>query len=291
MTEENAIKFYVLHLIRIAHDWWHHGLITQGHQSINTYDKFTQKLIKRFDQRHPEWYFRELTKLRQQGTIESYATEFQKLVVMVPEISQERLTYLFIEGLTGSVKILVRTLEPTHLDEAIQKAMKNEDNWARDKNRNTTFLARPLRKEERPKREATPRTCQYCKKVRDQFHLCKTMEDLKEKGLCYTCQQPWGRDNKFQSRAHQIIAHPEEEWPNKKSRIEKKGQITLATITQASKHCPFRIKSTIRGRKIVTLVDSGVSHNFIDKRIVKQRKLPTIPFKGFEAATATGAKI
>lgn len=69
MTQSNAIKFAILHLSGVAHEWWHHGFITQGHQLINTYEEFTQKLIKRFDQKHPEWYFQELTQLRQQGTI------------------------------------------------------------------------------------------------------------------------------------------------------------------------------------------------------------------------------
>jgi hypothetical protein len=41
MTEENAIKFAVIHLIGEAHNWWHHGIITLGHKSITTYGEFT----------------------------------------------------------------------------------------------------------------------------------------------------------------------------------------------------------------------------------------------------------
>lgn len=50
------------------------------------------KIIKRFDQKQPEWYFKELTQLKQHETIKDYAIEFHKLVVMVPKISQGRLT-------------------------------------------------------------------------------------------------------------------------------------------------------------------------------------------------------
>lgn len=34
MLEEDAIKFAILHLEGVTHDWWHYGLITQNHQSI-----------------------------------------------------------------------------------------------------------------------------------------------------------------------------------------------------------------------------------------------------------------
>lgn len=103
MMEEDAIKLTILHLEGTSHDWWHHGLITQDHQHIITYDEFTQKIIKIFDQKHPEWYFKELTQLKQHGTMEDYAMKFQKLSVMVPKFSQSRLTYLFVEGLKESI--------------------------------------------------------------------------------------------------------------------------------------------------------------------------------------------
>ena len=49
MPEEKAIKFAVLHLEGVAHEWWHHGTITLGHDQINTYAKFTERLIEQFD--------------------------------------------------------------------------------------------------------------------------------------------------------------------------------------------------------------------------------------------------
>ena len=31
MNEEDAIKFFVLHLDGVAHDWWYHGLVSLHH--------------------------------------------------------------------------------------------------------------------------------------------------------------------------------------------------------------------------------------------------------------------
>lgn len=43
---------------------------------------------------------------------------------------------------------------------------------------------------------------------------------------------------------------------------------TLACISKASKHHPFKICGVIKGKKVRALVDSGVTHNFIDENLV-----------------------
>ena len=83
MIEEDALQFVILHLEGTTHDWWHHGLVTQGHQNITSYEEFSQKLIKRFDRKHPQEDFRKLTQIKQQGSVEGYIAEFQKLSVRV----------------------------------------------------------------------------------------------------------------------------------------------------------------------------------------------------------------
>lgn len=52
---------------------------------------------------------------------------------MVPVASQIRLTYLYIEGLKESIRGLVRALNRTTLDDAIQKALRLEITSSKDK--------------------------------------------------------------------------------------------------------------------------------------------------------------
>ena len=119
MTEKGAIKFAILHLRGSAHKWWHYGQNSLGLKKITTYNEFTQKLMNRFDQIDPKWYFQELTRLRQSGTVEEFASQFQDLSVMVPNLSQSQLTQLFIGGLKDTIKAYVKPLEPQSLEEAI----------------------------------------------------------------------------------------------------------------------------------------------------------------------------
>ena len=53
MTETDAIKLATLHLDREAHEWWYHGLVTLGHNTITSYSDFTQRLMEHFDKKDP----------------------------------------------------------------------------------------------------------------------------------------------------------------------------------------------------------------------------------------------
>lgn len=57
MFEEEAIKFDTLHVEGVAHEWWYHDMVTQGHDSITTIEEFSQRLMERFDRKDPEIHF------------------------------------------------------------------------------------------------------------------------------------------------------------------------------------------------------------------------------------------
>jgi hypothetical protein len=121
MREMDAIKFATIYLDGKARDWWYHGLTTLGHNQITSYIEFTQRLIDRFDQGDPKLNFRDLTQLRQTGSLEVYIEEFQRLAVMVQDVSQARLMILFTEGLMEPLRGWVKDFKPTNLHYAIWK--------------------------------------------------------------------------------------------------------------------------------------------------------------------------
>ena len=87
MREKDAIKYATMHIDGEAHEWWQHGMTTLGHASIISYTEFTRRLIETFDRKDPEIDFRELTQLQQTGNLESYVAKFQRLAVMVNDLS------------------------------------------------------------------------------------------------------------------------------------------------------------------------------------------------------------
>jgi hypothetical protein len=109
MRELGAINFSTVYLEGKAHDWWYHGMSTLGHNPITSYLEFTQRLIDRFDQGDPKIHFRELTQLKKTGSPESYIEEFQRIAMMVPDISPAR---LLMEGCWNSYVVGLRLLIP-----------------------------------------------------------------------------------------------------------------------------------------------------------------------------------
>ena len=102
--KKEAIKFATLHLEGVAHEWWHHGLVTLGHNQVTSYIKFTERLIHLFDRKDPELNFKDLAQLKQTGTVDNYVTEFQRLSVLVIDISERRRIVLFMDGLRESLR-------------------------------------------------------------------------------------------------------------------------------------------------------------------------------------------
>jgi hypothetical protein len=115
MTEAKAISFATLHLEGEAHEWWYHGLVTLGHNHITSYREFTERLMDRFDRRDPEIHFRDLAQLRQTGIAEAFILEFQRVAVVVTDISEPRMVMLFIEGITESLRGWVKAYQPHSL--------------------------------------------------------------------------------------------------------------------------------------------------------------------------------
>lgn len=64
MEEDKAIQFATMHLEGVAYDWWHHGLVSQDHVLIHSYEEFVNKLIARFDRKDVEVYYREMAQLK-----------------------------------------------------------------------------------------------------------------------------------------------------------------------------------------------------------------------------------
>jgi hypothetical protein len=133
MTETEAISFVTLHLEGEAHEWWHHGRVTLGHSHIISYREFIERLMDRFDRRDLEIHFKDLAQLRQTDTTKAFITEFQRIAVVVTDISKPRLIMLFTEGLTEPLRGWVKAYKPHTLQDAILRTRDLADSTPKTK--------------------------------------------------------------------------------------------------------------------------------------------------------------
>ena len=75
--------------------------------------------MDRFERNDLELSFKELAQFKQVGTPEAYMLEFEKISVMVFDVSMARLVLLFTEGLTEPLRGLVKAQKPATLKDAM----------------------------------------------------------------------------------------------------------------------------------------------------------------------------
>jgi hypothetical protein len=286
MIEADAIKLATLHLDGEAHDWWYHGLVTLGHNNITTYVDFTQRLLERFEKKDPELHFRELAQLKQTGSVEAFIAEFQRVVVMVTDVSESRLIMLFVEALAEPLRGWVKAYKPTTLQDAIGRTRDLQE--AVPKNR---FPARPIiplrDKDKKPFQREWPR-----REKMDE----DTRRELRRKKLCFTCQEPWvpGHRCAGKAKAHYIEVysdsgddeddleqvHEEELRAAGEEQLQDdiKGGI-IATLSGVPRFHTFRVRGVTHGHKVGVLIDGGATHNFIDVAWVTRRGIPSEEFQ------------
>ncbi|KAH9296678.1 hypothetical protein KI387_044258 [Taxus chinensis] len=65
-------------------------------------------------------------------------------------------------------------------------------------------------------------------------------------------------------------------------------QEIIATLSSTLMYKAFRIRGVMQGQRVVVLIDSGATHNFIDASLVERWGLQTEDFEGFNVVVANG---
>jgi hypothetical protein len=153
-------------------------MTTLGHGRITSYQDFTRRLIDRFDREDLDRHFRELTQIKQTGSAKTFIEEFQRVSVMVLDVSDSRLLMMYIEGLTEPMRGWVKPFKPVTLQDAIERT--RDLVGAANKNRFT------------PKPPIIPRGRDTRPMDKGKGKLDEaTRRDLQRKQLCFTCKEPW----------------------------------------------------------------------------------------------------
>ena len=133
-----------------------------------------------------------------------------------------------------------------------------------------------------------------------------TLNELRRTKSCFHCKEPWDLSRKcpLKAKANQMEyflvksqskgedQHSDsDESSTPKKNIIPKDDRSLAQLTGAQKAVTYRVRGTIQGRKVISLINTGATHNFIDARLVATRGLQTKEYVGFRVMVANGDKL
>lgn len=118
------------------------------------------------------------------------------------------------------------------------------------------------------------------------------MKERRDKGLCYYCDSKWNPGHKCRNPKLFLIEEvegedlEETENPKQVGIVEEKDEelhtlgetlileISLHALKGSSNPRTMRVKGKVAGQWVVTLVDSGSIHNFLDSYVARRAKLP-----------------
>ncbi|KAG7588776.1 Reverse transcriptase domain [Arabidopsis suecica] len=258
MPHTQLVRFTAFHLDGIANGWWQTTLKALRNDGI-----------------------------RQTGSLEAYQEEFERLHNKVYGWSQEALVGAFMNRLQYSIANGIRMFQPKSLPEVINYTRLMEGQLQRLKKgamsspvmRNSTFL-RPIPR--KVSSEQTPKKLSW--------------EELKKKrslGLCFSCDERYTPGHKCKQPQFFIMEGENEgdDEDDEKIGEEEKPEISMYALEGVDTTSTIRIRASIRKQRLIALIYSGSTHNFIGEKAVRGMNLTAKPTKPFSVKVANGSPL
>eukprot|EP00253_Pinus_taeda_P016807 PITA_16807 len=232
----------------------------------------------------------QLISLKQKGSIMEHIEEFQKSNIRVKNIQEEHIIDVFKRTLKDNIQHVFRFWEPDSLEKAFKLARKMESKIMairehtshnyKDGSVVTPSLPQPIR--------LTP----------------QQLEEKREKGLCYSYDNKYTKGHKCAEKKLLYIDCEEEE--KKEQERSKEEDIlqeqsldeeqmnpmiscnALAGITTPQ---TVKIEGQIKKKKVIVLIDSESTHNFIHCKVEKELNCFLYPAPECQVMIANGGTI
>jgi hypothetical protein len=268
-------------------------LIREG-EEILTWESLMVALDIRYGPTVYEDHFGNLTKLQQTGTVKEYQMQFEQLLSRVGRMSQPHQLGCFISGLKGTLKTEVQASHPNSLTEAIGVDRLYEA-------RNFSMKKSSIYEDRRiGPRDAFPPLPSSNLTRNKQIPSCclspAEMQDRRSKGLCFNCDKfiPGHRWKKLfviegiyteEEEGARDDDHDNQDW------FGEEPIISLQALTGTPNLQTMRVGGYLGNLKVIVLMDSRSTHNFLNPQIGQQLGLKPKEVGWMNVTVANGEKI
>jgi gas vesicle protein len=239
-----------------------------SHKSLITRTIFTEEMIAHYEDTRSNTFFSQLINLKQKGSVTKHIENFQRLNIKVTDIPYKHLIDVFIGTLKDNIQHEVFLWENKSLENAFKVARNVESkNMAMATRRTNHNIYRehnaPSSKTPQPTR-LTP----------------QQLEERKaKKFLCFNCDSKYSKGHKCgEKKLFYIDCEEEEEQEQEPSQYENIEAISSEELTPTilcnalagiSTPQTLNIEGYIKKKKVIVLIDSSNSHNFIHYKLAK----------------------
>ncbi|KAF2311720.1 hypothetical protein GH714_026362 [Hevea brasiliensis] len=229
-------------------------------------------------------------KLQQQGTVQSYQVQFEKLLAKVGDLSQARQVSCFVSGLAPAIRTDVQANRPKSLSEAIALARLFEArNSATGKGFSATRTTHQAPRQS-PTNSPQPATGNIKRLTWDELN------ERKRLGLCFKCNEKFGPGHRCK-KLFSIQAVLEDSDDDADMEIEEHDPteeipaISLHAIAGFEGPETMRLTGTVEKLKGIILVDSGSTHNFVSESFAKRAGIEPTNAKKLKVQVASGEEL
>nr|XP_043620521.1 uncharacterized protein LOC122592345 [Erigeron canadensis] len=293
--ETSKIRYVAIHITGRALSW-HQGYMKSSGKTMEniTWDEYSRSTMARFSTTHMEDAMGALKALVQEGELDEYCDQFDKLLNKVT-LCEEYSVSIFVEGLKPEIKCYLKMFKPKTLRDAYSLAKIQDqankmlgkqqvNNYASSsRNMSTTPRSSSLSNAGKPPILATPvnaipSIAIVPKKVNNKFFEVK-----RAKGECFWCNEKFvqGHNKACKGKKQLFLVEVEEELDeeleeinllNTAVRVQGEPQISLNAIMGIPSYSTMQIVGTIGTRNLHILVDGGSTHNFMSKILAEKVK-------------------
>jgi hypothetical protein len=256
-------------------------------KSLVTWTIFMEEMIAHYEDTRSNTFFSQLINLKQKGLVTEHIENFQRLNIKVTDIPDEHLIDVFKGTLKDNIQHEVLLWEPKSLENAFKVARNVESkNMAMATRRSNPNIYRennsPSYKTPQPK-SLTP----------------QQLEERKEKGLCFNCDSKYNKGHKCgEKKLFYIDCEEEEEQePSQHEKVEAISSeeltptISCNALARISTPQALKIEGYIKKKKVIVLIDSSSTHNFIHYKLAKDVNCFVYLAPEFQVMIADGGTI
>ncbi|XP_077230633.1 uncharacterized protein LOC143863761 [Tasmannia lanceolata] len=296
---DQRILISSFHFEGLALSWFQWA---KSNNLINSWKGLLDAIQIRFSPTLYEDYKGQLEKIYQISSVEEYQYRFESLSNRVTGVSEAFLLSIFIYGLKPDLKREILVAHPTSLFQAISLArvyeqkyeglMKSwKSTWPTSSSDGSGLL--PTTNVPSLKAIAAPPIRQI--PVRTRQLSKEEMKSIREKGLCYFCDDKYIPGHDCRKRLYHLNAMAEGEVmrdmaPTEdaildnlaESSEDKPAEVSYYAIVGQQNPSTIRVTGVSHQYSIHALIDSGSTHNFVKEKIARSLHwdiVPTNPFK------------
>ncbi|XP_074278160.1 uncharacterized protein LOC141601756 [Silene latifolia] len=307
VPDDQKVDLAAIHMIGKAESWFNAYIAARNFVSWST---FIIDVCARFKDKLGANVVEQFNRLHQTGSLEDYLDSFEHLKSLMvqrnPLLPDSYFLDSFIGGLRPTVKPFVQAFKPETLAKAVEFARLQEESVEATKNYTKNYIVYPTKNNpsfSSTKQQpilATPQyKSNYISQNNSKANLPRknlTMAERAEKiakGLCYLCDQPYDRNHqcKFkQSQLFTIFVPAENEWGSEgdfgDARLDDSHRfdnefevnnvdpcISVNALAGNQAFQAMRVTGYIGKKPLHILVNSGITHNFLDLSLAKKMGL------------------